>query len=132
MAIELLGGFRVRVGERTVDEVEWGRRKPKAVVKMLALASGHRLHRDQLIDALWPELDPPLAASNLRKVVHRARAELSGGLDDGSALIISQGELLGLPPGTWVDVDAFELAASEARATTRHRRVSAGHRPVPG
>ena len=118
MAIQLLGGFRVRVGERIVDEVEWGRRKPKAVVKMLALASGHRLHRDQLIDALWPELDPPLAASNLRKAVHRARAELSGGLDQGSASIISQGELLSLPPGTWVDVDAFERAASEARATT--------------
>ena len=60
MAIELLGGFRVRVGERVVDEVDWGRRKPKAVVKMLALAPGHRLHRDQVIDALWPELDPRL------------------------------------------------------------------------
>ena len=118
MAIELLGGFRVRVGERIVDEVDWGRRKPKAVVKMLALAPGHRLHRDQLIDALWPELDIVSAASNLRKVVHRARAELAGEDGDGSALIIiSQGELLSLPPGTWVDVDAFEQAASEARAT---------------
>ena len=58
LRVELLGGFRVIVGGRTVPVEEWRQRKPAAVVKLLALAPGHRLHRDQVMDVLWPDLDP--------------------------------------------------------------------------
>ena len=51
-------------------------------------ASGHRLVRDQVVDALWPHLDPDAGAANLRKAAHHARqalgredaVRLSGGL----------------------------------------------------
>jgi len=118
MAIYLIGGFRVRVGDQVIDEVDWPQRKPKAIVKMLALTPGHRLHRERVIDALWPELDLPSAGNNFRKALHRARATLAGdGRADGSAMLVSQGELIALAAGTWVDVSAFEAAASTARAT---------------
>ena len=41
-----------------------------ALVKLLALAPGYRLHREQVMDALWPDLAPEAAAGNLRKAVH--------------------------------------------------------------
>ena len=59
--IRLLGGFRVSVGGRSIVESEWRLRKSKAVVKLLALAPGHRLQRDQVLDYLWPGLDPAAA-----------------------------------------------------------------------
>jgi DNA-binding SARP family transcriptional activator len=40
------------------------------------LSPGHRLHREQVMDVLWPELDPAAAAANLRKAVHEARRVL--------------------------------------------------------
>ena len=43
------------------------------MVKLLALAPGHRLHREQLMESLWPDLDPDAAGANLRKALHFAR-----------------------------------------------------------
>jgi DNA-binding SARP family transcriptional activator len=56
--IWLLGGFRVEVDSRPVPDDAWRRNKAKAVVKLLALAPSRRLHREQLMDVLWPELPP--------------------------------------------------------------------------
>ena len=48
----LLGGFRVSVGSRTIEDSQWRLRKTAALVKLLALAAGHRLHREQAMDLL--------------------------------------------------------------------------------
>jgi DNA-binding SARP family transcriptional activator len=110
----LFGGFRVAVATREVPEEAWRRRRPAALLKLLALAAGHRLHREQVMDALWPELDPRAAAANLRKALHHARRALDPA--GGERLIASVGELLCLPSeGLWVDVDAFRAAVAHAR-----------------
>jgi DNA-binding SARP family transcriptional activator len=115
LRIELLGGFRVASGTRPIPDDAWRRRKAAGLVKLLALAPGHRLHREQAMDALWPDLDPDAAAANLRKAVHYARRALDG---DGASLILSVGELLCLPSeGVWIDVDALLAAAAQARRT---------------
>src|SRR5215467_4373077 len=112
--IELFGGFRVEVDGQSIPEDAWRQCKPAAMVKLLALAPRHRLHREQVMDALWPELAPAPAAANLRKGLHYARrlAESS----TGEPLIESVGELVALPAeGLWVDVDEFRSAADRAR-----------------
>ena len=112
--IGLFGGFRVEVDGRSIPEEAWRQRKPAALVKLLALAPRHRLHREQVMDALWPELAPAPAAANLRKALHHARrlAESS----TGEPLIESTGELVALPSeGLRVDVDEFRSAAHRAR-----------------
>ena len=115
LRIGLLGGFRVAVGARVVPEDAWSRRRPAAVIKLLALAPGHRLHREQVMDALWPGLAPDAAAANLRKALHHARRSLDP--EEGAQLIASVGELLSLREPV-VDVDAFRAAASHARRTS--------------
>ncbi len=109
--IELFGEFRVTVGGREIPAEAWRQRKPAALVKLLALTPRHRLHREQVMDALWPELPPAPAAANLRKALHNARRAA------GEGLIASVGELLSLPAEAWVDVDAFRTAADSARRT---------------
>jgi DNA-binding SARP family transcriptional activator len=114
LEIGLLGGFRVAVGTRVVPAEAWPRRKPAALVKLLALAPRHRLHRERLMDALWPNLARDRAAANLRKAVHHARRVLA--TVDGAHLIVSAGELICLPvERVWVDVEAFLDAAARAR-----------------
>jgi DNA-binding SARP family transcriptional activator len=114
LRVELLGEFRVVVESRAVPAEAWRRSKAAALVKLLALAPAHRLHREQLMEALWPELAPAAAAANLRKAVHYARGAVDG--EDGASVVVSVGELLSLPrEGTWVDVDAFRTAAAQAR-----------------
>ena len=76
VAIKLLGGFAATQGEEPIDPSVWRLRKGRELVKLLALAPGHELHREQLMDALWPNLDPAAAANNLHQVVHVARRAL--------------------------------------------------------
>jgi predicted ATPase/DNA-binding SARP family transcriptional activator len=116
--IWLLGGFRVSVGSRVVEDSRWRLKKAASLVKLLALAPGHRLHREQIMDALWPDLDARSQANNLHRTLHFAR----GALEDSTANTISRylalvGDMLVLCPDgpLWVDVQAFEGAAANAR-----------------
>jgi len=115
LAVALLGGLRVRVRDRTIEPHAWTRKKARGLVCLLALEPGHRLHREQLMEALWPELGGEAAASNLRKNLHLARRLLGGEPAGSGDLISSDGGALALPRDTWVDVEAFEAAASAAR-----------------
>jgi DNA-binding SARP family transcriptional activator len=94
LRIELLGRFRVTVGARSIPDEAWRRRKPAALIKLLALAPGHRLHREQILDALWPNLDPLAASANLRKALHHARRAIDPLAS--SPLIASMAGLLSL------------------------------------
>ena len=71
--VELLGGFRISVGTRTIEEDAWRLRKAAGLVKLLALARGHRMHREQAMDLLWPDLGKKAASNNLRHTLHAAR-----------------------------------------------------------
>ena len=125
--IWLLGGFRVTVGSRTVEENRWRLKKAGGLVKLLALAQGQRLHREQIMDALWPDLDTKSAANNLHHVLHFARRVLGATPPNTTSRYLQrQGDLLALCPEgpLWVDVEAFE----EAAATARHSRESAAYR----
>ena len=112
--IGLFGGFRVEVGGRLIPEEAWRQRKPAALVKLLALSPRHRLHREQVMDVLWPELAPTAAAANLRKALHHVRRLVES--STGEPLIESAGELVALPTvGLQVDVDEFRSCADRAR-----------------
>jgi DNA-binding SARP family transcriptional activator len=52
----LLGTFRVSVGSRTIEQDQWRLRKAASLVKLLAIAPTHRLHREHVMDLLWPDL----------------------------------------------------------------------------
>jgi predicted ATPase/DNA-binding SARP family transcriptional activator/DNA-binding CsgD family transcriptional regulator len=115
--ISLLGGFRVSVGSKTIDEGHWRLRKPAALVKLLALAPGHRLHREQVIALLWPDLGRRAAANNLRQALYAARRIINPDQGAASRYLAPRGEQIALCPAEnlWVDIDAFEEAALSAR-----------------
>jgi DNA-binding SARP family transcriptional activator len=117
--VRLLGGFSVSVGDRTVWENAWRLRKAASLVKLLALAPGHRLHREQVIDLLWPDLGKRAASNNLRHALYTARQVLEPDSSAGSRYLVSHDESLMLCPGgsLWVDVEAFDQAASAARGS---------------
>ena len=116
MRIGLLGGFTVTVGDRKVDESAWRLRKAASLM-LLALAPGHRIHRERAMDLLWPKLGIRAASNNLRQALHVARRKLHPDPEINSRyLSLGDEQLLMCPQGQlWVDVDAFEQAADTAR-----------------
>ncbi len=75
--IELLGRFRVLAGDEDLVADRWPGRRAAELVALLALADGHRLTRDEVIEALWPHLGADAGAANLRKAAHHARRALA-------------------------------------------------------
>src|SRR5438132_10240189 len=111
VAIQLLGRFTVAVDGVAISGDAWRSRRAADVVKLLALAPAHRMHRTEVMEALWPESDPELSGASLRKALHFAR--LATG-DERS--IVNERGVLVLWPDARVesDVERFEAAAELA------------------
>lgn len=109
--IELLGRFRVAInGDRVVSDA-WPGRRAAELVQLLALAEGHRLTRDQVIEALWAHLDVEAGAANLRKAAHFARQALGS-----SEAVMLRGGQVALFPSRPVETDAGRFEADCAAA----------------
>ncbi len=111
--ITLLGDFNMTVDGAAVVDRPWTRRQAAALVKVLALARGRRLHREQVIDLLWPEDTIEEAAPKLHKAAHYARRAI--GLPNAVVLRGDQAVLLPDVDAT-VDVTEFEDLARRALA----------------
>ena len=64
LRIQLLGGFRVIVGERVIGEAE-RLRKAAGLSNLLALSPTHPLHREGALGLLWPDLERRRSASRV-------------------------------------------------------------------
>jgi DNA-binding SARP family transcriptional activator/tetratricopeptide (TPR) repeat protein len=111
--IRLLGGFAVAIDGVEVAPDDWPSLRSAQLVQLLSLGDGHRLLREQVIEALWPQLDPDAGAANLRKAAHHARQALR----DKDGVTLRGGQVL-LCPGRTLVVDAarFERLAEAAIA----------------
>ena len=124
LRICMLGGFAVTVGDQAIPETAW-RRRAGDLIKLLALAPEHRLHREQVLERLWPGLDPEGAANGLHKSLHAARRALTSrpqqlpaapqGAPQADLLSLRNGHVcLGSTGSPWIDVEAFEAASRAA------------------
>jgi DNA-binding SARP family transcriptional activator len=113
--VRLLGGFEVKLDGEPVPNDAWRRRRAANLVKILALEQSHRLHREQIMNALWPDLAPEAAAANLRKAVHYARKALRY-----PRAISSFGGVVQLGAGTDLSVDSVQFETM-ARTALRSR-----------
>jgi DNA-binding SARP family transcriptional activator len=110
-AIRLLGGFEVAVDGTAVPALAWRHRRASDLIKLLALTPGHRLHREQVMDRLWPGLPVDAAGANLRKATHHLRRALG----TREPVVIDTGFVALCPDwAVTTDVEAFETAAKAA------------------
>ncbi|MDQ3548888.1 MAG: AAA family ATPase [Chloroflexota bacterium] len=116
LRVHLLGRFSVSVDGRPVPDAVWRQRRAASIVKLLALESSHRLHREQLMELLWPDLDYAAQLNNLRQALHHARRGLeAAGMPPGLALERDGDTVVLAPAGlVWVDAQAFEQAVGRA------------------
>ncbi len=113
LEVQLLGRFAVRVDGVELVSERWPSLRAAHLVQLLSLQPRRRLTRDQVVDALWPRLEPEAGSANLRKALHHARQAL--GRHD--ALVMQTGEVL-LWPGrdVVIDIEDFERDATAALA----------------
>ena len=115
--------------EITVDGVhlDLSATRPRAlsVLRLLALSGGRFVHREVLMDSLWPDVDPDSARHSLQVAVSMLRKLMP---DRPSSGIVRQGDTyqLDLGPDAFFDVRVFQSflsSASSAASKSEHRRA---------
>ena len=95
---------------------------------------GRRMLREQVMELLWPELDPRAAGANLRKAIHHARRALDGA--EGPRVLTSRGRLVGLAPKVRSTLMSFSRrlpgrGGRAIRPTARPRCLCSGDGLLP-
>jgi len=123
--VRLLGGFRIERSDVGQAISDWQRRSAKTLIKLLAVQPGHALHREQVIDVLWPRVNAESALNSFAKALHVARRTLQPGLprrQDSAYLRLADGMLVLATEHAIVDADEFERLAEDA---LRRREMTA-------
>ncbi|MBW6472326.1 MAG: hypothetical protein K0B14_04305 [Anaerolineaceae bacterium] len=111
LRITLLGGFELRCGENTLSADQIHLHKARDLLKLLALAPNQRLHREEVLDLLWPEQSPQQAAHNLSQTLYVLRPKLSVLNPEFGLCFEDECLVFKTSGGISTDVNDFERAA---------------------
>ena len=137
LRVRLLGGFSVERGGGEQAVPDWQRSSAKTLTKILAVHPGHALHREQVIDILWPGVDTESALNSFGKALHAARRALQPALprrQDSAYLGLADAILVLNTANVVVDMDQFEQLAGDAmrlgEVAAYEAALAAGAQPV--
>ncbi|MEU4847975.1 AfsR/SARP family transcriptional regulator [Streptomyces gilvosporeus] len=117
VAIWCFGGFRMAIGDRIVD---WMKIRPRAraAMRLLAMRAGQPVHREALMEALWPDVRSSSATGNLHVAISSLRGLLEPDRERRQPrLVVRTGDayLLNLPADAYLDTLAFQTALTRSR-----------------
>jgi DNA-binding SARP family transcriptional activator/Tfp pilus assembly protein PilF len=124
--IYTLGQFRLERRDgldwQTVTEAAWQHQRVRSLLGCLVSGPMRKLGREQLMDAIWPELDSETAAGRLDRAVHSLRQlfEPSRSRPATSPLLLTERDVVALAEQAqvWIDADTFEALLNQARSST--------------
>src|SRR5215471_12052583 len=125
LRVRLLGGFGVERSYPASLVYDWRRRSAKTLTKILAAHPKHSLHREQILDILWPDADMLSALNSLGKALYAARHAFEPQLprrQNSTFLRLENAMLVLDTEHVTIDADRFEQLAQDA---LRRQEISA-------
>jgi len=127
VVVRCLGTFSVWVDGREVGASSWPKAKALRLFKFL-VANRHRwVPVDEVLEALWPDMDPEAASANFRVILHHARRALSGaGAAPPRSVLLYEQKRCRLDPGmlAWVDADEVLRCVGQGRRLAGEGRIA--------
>ncbi len=110
-----LGGFGIVAAGRSIDIAKWKRKQAVTLLKFLVTQLDRPVHRERLLDCLWPGVDQRRGLGRLKVTMYYLRHELRGnGMSDEVVKTVGNSYLL-RRDAVWVDADVFERLVTEGR-----------------
>jgi DNA-binding SARP family transcriptional activator len=134
LRIQTLGGFRVWRAHEEVDAADWGREKALQLVQFLITVGRQYLHKEQIIDRLWPELDADRGDRDFKVALNAANKALDPDREPRSEprYVRRHGLAYGLDMDhVWLDSEVFEQlieAGNQAYDRSGHAANAAARR----
>lgn len=136
LRIHLLGPTTVwRVDGTKVKGALWQQAKVRALLALLAVNNGQPIHKERIVECLWPDMEDDSAQHNLHTAVHNLRRSLEPNLQratDSRYIHYEKGcYLLNGETTHWLDVAVFEEAVSHARQTAEvHQSIASYQKAI--
>ena len=113
LKIYLLGEFKAVHDDETQSPIEWPRKQTQQLFKILVSQRGEMFSQDQLLDMLFPDLDPERGIGNLHKRMSELRKALEPDRPRGQASRYiespSQGNYrFSSEAECWIDIEIFK------------------------
>ncbi len=117
--IQTFGPFRAWRKGQEIPRAAWAREKALQLLQLLVCHRGQLLHRDQIMEAIWPDNSPSSGATGLRVALSALRSTLEPDRESGTdgLFVRREGEAirLALESGIRVDADEFSRLIKSAR-----------------
>jgi DNA-binding SARP family transcriptional activator len=132
LRLQTLGGFRAWRGNDEIPHTAWGREKALHLFQYLLTNRRRQQHKEQIIDQLWPELDPSSGDRDFKVALNainnalepdrapRTQPRFIQRFDLAYGINLNE---------VWIDVDAFEahLAAGNQDMSLNHHQLAINH-----
>jgi LuxR family maltose regulon positive regulatory protein len=111
LRIETLGSFRVRLGERELEEKDWQRGKAKELFQLLIVKRQHLIPKEELCAMLYPEADEKAASRDFKVALNALNTALEPHRRARSSPFFIQrhGSSYGLNLASGFELDAVEF-----------------------
>lgn len=117
VTLRCFGGFVLHLDGRIVD-CRRLKPRPRSALHLLALHAGRPVHRETLLDALWPEVDAETGTRNLHVAISTIRRFLEPEASRGASSLVAReadAYRLALPEHAAVDLWVFEEGLTAGR-----------------
>jgi DNA-binding SARP family transcriptional activator len=122
LRIYTLGRFGLVSGAGGLAVEKWKRKQAVTLLKCLVAHLGRAVHREYLIECLWPETDEARGWERLKVTVYFLRRQLrAAGIEKDVVETVGRAYLM-RRDAVWVDADAFERLVAEGAALARQER----------
>ena len=116
LQIFALGKFGLAVNGRGIAVDKWKRKQAVTLLKFLVTHLDRPVHRERILDCLWPDVDEERGWGRLKVTMYYLRTQLrASGAGEDAVQTVGDGYLL-RRDAVWVDAENFERLVTEGRA----------------
>ena len=116
LQIFTLGRFYLAFAGQQIPTAKWKRKQAATLLKYLVAHLGRPVHREVLMEFLWPDDDQRRTWGRLKVIIHSLRQELrAAGLSEDVIETTNESYTL-RREAVWVDSSVFELSVAEGKA----------------
>ncbi len=116
------GFFGLSVADRGLPINRWYRKHALTLLKLLVTHRGKAVHREHVIECLWPDADECRGRERLKVTTHFLRQQMrAAGLGDNIVIVANATYAL-RRDAVWLDCDAFERLFNEGRRLEQRGR----------
>ena len=115
LQIYMLGKFALVANEQGIAIDKWKRRQAITLLKILASQLDRPVHRERILDYLWPDVDEERGWGRLKVTMYYLRTQLrAAGAEEDTVRTVGSAYQL-RRDAVWVDTESFEKLATEGR-----------------